>query len=184
MRNLPLLSLALWVNCSSAPSTPAPQPGCSVANCRAALEGCFAETSTVTPTCYVVASLPDGGRFDDSAYCVSACNASPGTGASLQCLADHAGACVDGGDRGRDAIFAMCNISDAGVPQKSCNDACLATRDDCDDKCTGGQSCVTCVRAGMTSCPTCVDGGLLACADCSSKCGLAYLSCSQACPQQ
>jgi hypothetical protein len=196
MRNLPLvlplgalkqqsvrvrspLAVLVLVACSNGQMTPPPttQAGCTAAACDA-LAACRIQFNAEPSfQCANAGVRPTG--FSYTPYCVQACNAQRGAGPIAQCIADHGGACTDGGFAD---VLSLCDTGDAGPSVTSdCFKQCSSTRQACDDKCTGGTACDTCVRSGGQNCP-CPDSGYVACFDCSAACGLKLASCLNGCP--
>ena len=147
-----------------------PDSRCSVANCRAALDGCRLQAN-LGSFCFKTfgsANLADAG-VDVNAYCAKQCQ-DEGIGAGIACLADHSQMCVDayadGGLPGlnvaRDQVAAICFSSDGGGTDPTCVLSCFDTQKTCESACP-------------TSSPK-------ACFDCASSCAETSDRCVNQCP--
>ncbi len=181
----------LTVGCLSGGSEPLFSPGqagCTVKNCQTMLDACRVQPSG-TPNlgaCLNVGSPPVG--YDQAPSCVASCNASPGTGELIQCIADHANRCVEARDAGTfiDIPPECSALASARTPEPACEQRCSMARATCDDGCSGGRACANCRRALAPDCSSVCpqDAGFTDCMDCSALCGHAYSACTAACPRQ
>jgi hypothetical protein len=160
------------------------QPGCTAENIRVMADACRVSFDGVSPYCLATNHVEAG--MDYTPWALPVCNAHAGNGALAECIAGKADACRGARDAGTtpEQVISPCLDSSAKGPEKSCDDACTATRTTCDDKCTGGKACNSCVRMGGPCADVCPDAGFKTCADCSLQCALQYIACSDHCPQQ
>lgn len=162
---------------------PLPQPGCTLENCRVMVDACSVELRSYSLFCVTNTARP-ATPVDSAPYCVKACNASPGNGALVECIAGKAEDCRAARDAGMFLELGAVCPSTSKPPQKACSDKCEATLEACDAVCSGGRPCDQCRRGGGTCGAVCPDAGFEACLDCSSKCTLEAAACSERCPRE
>ena len=168
-----------------------PQPGCTTENCQTMVEACRVEFTGGPASLAECTGFDRPGRSiapELNEYCVQSCNALPGRGEIISCIAAKADECraarADGGFTAVDAVVQSCfNAKPSKDPQPSCDDTCRTQQKDCDTRCSGGKPCDLCLRSGRSCANVCTDAGWKPCLDCSSNCGLDYLACSDRCPR-
>jgi hypothetical protein len=143
-----------------------PDSRCSVQNCQAMIDSCHVVNTPENPICIAAfqSGLYGDGGVDLYADCVRVCQ-QENQGASLQCIADHAAACITAQADGGHAQTALtaCTDLDAGTTDPTCAENCFNTQ-------------TSCAKGCLTTTPA-------ACDDCSLQCQFTYDQCYRNCPE-